>query len=211
MVQPAPFYLEQPQQFVMRQPLLFLTLTLCSTTWAAEVRCLVADFKAALNVPAPSREPAAHDWIKARGSECSFEQLTAIKNNLGSWMGVANSHRVTVQLQRHLESYYVAKNEWSESLYASKAAFVAPYSARTMTATTNVIVSPPPIAVGAFQQPMQQNKQLQDSNYQTPLNTQQPGYQDYNQAMPPGPASNGYQNNNQPRPQVESAEPNVDQ
>ena len=126
-------------------------------------------------------------------------------------MGVANSHRVTVQLQRHLESYYVAKNEWSEGLYASKAAFVAPYSARTMTATTNVIVSPPPIAVGAFQQPMQQNNQLQDSGYQTPLNTQQPGYQDYNQAMPPGPASNGYQNNNQPRPQVESAEPNVDQ
>ena len=45
-------------------------------------------------------------------------------------MGVANSHRVTVQLQRHLESYYIAKNEWSESLYTSKAAYVAPYSAR---------------------------------------------------------------------------------
>ena len=134
----------------MRKLLLLFTLTLCSTTWAAEVSCLVADFKAALNVPAPSRESAAHDWIKLRGSDCSFEQLTAIKNNLGNWMGVANSHRVTVQLQRHLESYYIAKNEWSESLYTSKAAYVAPYSARTLTAATNVIVSPPPMAVDAL-------------------------------------------------------------
>ena len=82
----------------MRKLLLVFTLTLCSTTWAAEVGCLFADFKAALNVPAPNRESAAHDWIKLRGSDCSFEQLTTAKNNLGNWMGVANSHRVTVQL-----------------------------------------------------------------------------------------------------------------
>ena len=194
----------------MRKLLLLFTLTLCSTTWAAEVSCLVADFKAALNVPAPTRESAAHDWIKLRGSDCSFEQLTAIKNNLGNWMGVANSHRVTVQLQRHLESYYIAKNEWSESLYTSKAAYVAPYSARTLTAATNVIVSPPPMAVDAFGRPIQRTNPFQGNGYQAPFNPQQPGYQDYNQTMPPNPAADGLPNNYQPSPQEDYADPNSD-
>ena len=201
---------------VMRYLSLIITLLLCCNSWAAEVTCLVADFKAALDVPAPKREAAANEWIKTRGADCSYEQLTAIKNNLGSWMGVANSYRVNVELLRHIESYYIAKNEWAENLYTSKAAYVAPYSARTLGTATNVIVSPPPIAVDAFGQPIQPN-----NGYQNRFNPQQPGYQNYNQPMQPGyqnynqpvqpnSPNGGYQNNNAPRPPEEYADPNSD-
>lgn len=189
----------------MRQLIFLATVVLCSNTWAAEVTCLVADFKAALDVPAPTREAAAHDWIKARAGDCSYEQLTAIKNNLGNWMGVANSHRVTVQLLRHIESYFVAKNEWSENLYTSKAAYVAPYNARTLTATTNVIVSPPPLPVDAFGQPLQQN-----SGYPNVFDAPQPGYQNYGQPPQTDPGNNRFQNNYQPAPQEQYADPNSD-
>ena len=184
----------------MRHFYLTCALILSSNAWSAEVTCLVADFKASLDTPAPAREAAAHEWIKKRGAECSYEQLTAIKNNLGNWMGVANSYRVSVQLQYHLESYYVAKNQWSESLYTSKAAYVAPYNSRTLTAETNVIVSPPPISPGTYGQPY-----MQPGYNQNNINQQQ-GY-DYGL---PAPGNDGYQNNYQTTPQETYADPNSD-
>ena len=169
--------------------------------WSAEVTCLVADFKASLNIPASVREAAAHQWIKERGAECSYEQLTAIKNNLGNWMGVANSYRVSVQLQHHLERYYVAKNQWSESLYTSKAAYIAPYTSRALTAETNVIVSPPPISPGGYGQPYPQPGYDPNNFYQ-----QQP---DYNYSAP-YPNNNGYPNDYQTTPQDTYPDPNSD-
>ena len=169
----------------MRHFFLISSLLFCSHTWSAEVTCLVANFKAALDTPASIREAAAHQWLKERGVDCSYEQLTAIKNNLGNWMGVANSYRVSVELQHHLERYYVAKNQWSESLYTSKAAYVAPYTSRTLTAATNVIVTPPPMAPPPYGQTYTQ-----------------PGYNN------DAPTTDAYQNNYQSAPQEEYADPN---
>ena len=127
----------------MGKGLLFIfLLTLHISVKAAEVTCLVADFKAVLDVPPVQREPTAFQWINTIGNDCSYEQLEAIKNNLGSWLGTANSPRVSTALARQLEAYYVAKNEWNEDLYTSRAAFVAPYDAGTKTAQTNTIVPP---------------------------------------------------------------------
>ena len=182
----------------MRHFYLTCALILSSNAWSAEVTCLVADFKASLDTPAPVREAAAHEWIKKRGAECSYEQLTAIKNNLGNWMGVANSYRISVQLQRHLESYYVAKNEWSESLYTSKAAYVAPYTSRTLTAETNVIVAPQPMAPGPYGQTY-----LQPGYNQNGVG-QQPG----NNYQSPTSGDSTYQNNYQSSPQETYADPN---
>ena len=189
----------------MRQLIFIATVVLCSNTWAAEVSCLVADFRAALDVPAPIREAAAHNWIEARAGDCSYEQLTAMKNNLGNWMGVANSNRVTVQLLRHIESYFIAKNEWSENLYTSKAAYVAPYNARTLTATTNVIVSPPPIPEDDFGQPVQQN-----NGYPNMFDTAPPSNQKYGQPPQTDPNNNRFQNTYPPAPQEQYADPNSD-
>jgi hypothetical protein len=173
-------------------------LFFCGNAWSAEVTCLVANFKAALDTPAPIREAAAYQWLKERGGECSYEQLTAIKNNLGNWMGVANSYRISVQLQHHLESYYVAKNEWSESLYTSEAAYVAPYTARTLTAETNVIVAPPMAPRGPYGQGYTQ------SGYDPNSFNQQQGYNYQSPATTDG----GYQNNYQSSPQDTYADPN---
>ena len=183
----------------MRHFFLISSLLFCSHTWSAEVTCLVANFKAALDTPAPTREAAAHQWLKERGADCSFEQLTAIKNNLGNWMGVANSYRVSVELENHLERYYVAKNEWSESLYTSKAAYVAPYTSRTLTAETNVIVTP------QLMDPAQFGRNYPQQGYDAGnVNPQQPAYE-YQ-----APASDNYQNNYQPAPQEQYADPNSD-
>ena len=182
----------------MRCFFLIFILLLCGKVWSAEVKCLVADFKIALDAPAPSREAEAHKWITEHGGECSYEQLTAIKNNLGNWMGVANSYRISVQLQRHLESYYVAKNEWSESLYTSKAAYVAPYTSRTLTAETNVIVAPQPMAPGPYGQTY-----LQPGYDQNGVG-QQPG----NNYQSPTTGDGTYQNNYQSSPQETYADPN---
>ena len=128
----------------MGKGLLFIfLLTLHISVKAAEVTCLVADFKAVLHVPPVQREPTAFQWINTIGNDCSYEQLEAIKNNLGSWLGTANSPRVSTALARQLEAYYVAKNEWNEDLYTSRAAFVAPYDAGTKTAQTNTIRATP--------------------------------------------------------------------
>ena len=112
-------------------------------------------------------------------------------------MGVANSYRVSVELQHHLERYYVAKNEWSESLYTSKAAYVAPYTSRTLTAETNVIVTPPPIAPAPYGQTY-----TQPGFDQNGFSQQQPGY-GYDT-----PATDGAQNNYQSTPQDGYADPN---
>ncbi len=181
----------------MRHFFLIFSLLCCSHTWSAEVTCLVANFKAALDTPASIREAAAHQWLQERGADCSYEQLTAIKNNLGNWMGVANSYRVSVELQHHLERYYVAKNEWSESLYTSKAAYVAPYTSRTLTAETNVIVTPPPIAPAPYGQTY-----TQPGFDQNGFSQQQPGY-GYDTE-----ATDGAQNNYQSTPQDGYADPN---
>ena len=183
----------------MRHFFLISSLLFCSHTWSAEVTCLVANFKAALDTPASIREAAAHQWLKERGADCSYEQLTAIKNNLGNWMGVANSYRVSVELQHHLERYYVAKNQWSESLYTSKAAYVAPYTSRTLTAATNVIVTPPPMAPAPYGQTYTPPGFDQNS-----FNSQQPGY-NYDDS-----AADAYQNNYQSAPQEQYADPNSD-
>ena len=123
----------------MGKGLLFIfLLTLHISVKSAEVTCLVADFKAVLDVPPVQREPTAFQWINTIGNDCSYEQLEAIKNNLGSWLGTANMS--LDRISETARAYYVAKNEWNEDLYTSRAAFVAPYDAGTKTAQTNTIV-----------------------------------------------------------------------
>lgn len=122
--------------------LFFLLIAIQNSARSAEITCLVADFKAIVDVPPVQREPNAFQWINTIGNDCSYEQLEAIKNNLGSWLGTANSSRVSTALARQLEAYYVGKNEWNEDLYTSRAAFVAPYNAGSKTTQTNTIAPP---------------------------------------------------------------------
>ncbi len=122
--------------------LLISMLLLHNAARAAEVTCLVADFKALVDTPPTQREATAFRWISTTGKDCSYEQLEAINNNLGSWLGTAHSSRVSTAIARQLEAYYVAKNEWNDDLYTSREAFVSPYDASKRSAATNTIAPP---------------------------------------------------------------------
>ena len=125
-------------------------------------------FQSGLRRTPVQREPTAFQWINTIGNDCSYEQLEAIKNNLGSWLGTANSPRVSTALARQLEAYYVAKNEWNEDLYTSRAAFVAPYDAGTKTAQTNTIIPPNYQNLYQFGQPQNQFGQPFNQGFQQP-------------------------------------------
>tara|TARA_B100000989_G_scaffold209582_1_gene158943 strand:- start:999 stop:1580 length:582 start_codon:yes stop_codon:yes gene_type:complete len=173
----------------MGKGLLFIfLLTLHISAKSAEVTCLVADFKAVLDVPPVQREPMAFQWINTIGNDCSYEQLEAIKNNLGSWLGTAHSLRVSTALARQLEAYYVAKNEWNEDLYTSRAAFVAPYDAGTKAAQTNTIIPPNYQNLYQFGRPQNQFGQPFNQGFQQPFNSFQL----------PGTGFQNQQNSNQP-------------
>ena len=173
----------------MDKGLLFIFfLTLHISAKSAEVTCLVADFKAVVDVPPVEREQTAFQWISTIGNDCSYEQLEAIKNNLGSWLGTANSSRVSTAVARQLEAYYVAKNEWNEDLYTSRAAFVAPYDDGTKTAQTNTIIPPNYQNIYQFGQPQSQFGQPFNQGFQQP----------YNSFQPPGTGFQNQQNSNQP-------------
>ena len=133
--------------------LLISMLLLHNAARAAEVTCLVADFKALVDTPPTQREATAFRWISTTGKDCSYEQLEAINNNLGSWLGTAHSSRVSTAIARQLEAYYVAKNEWNDDLYTSREAFVSPYDASKRSATTNTIAPPDYQDSYQFEQP----------------------------------------------------------
>ena len=131
-------------------------LLLHNAARAAEVTCLVADFKALVDTPPTQREATAFRWISTTGKDCSYEQLEAINNNLGSWLGTAHSSRVSTAIARQLEAYYVAKNEWNDDLYTSRDAFVSPYDASKRSPATNTIATPDYQDSYQFEQPQSQ-------------------------------------------------------
>ena len=153
---------------MVRSLLLISMLLLYNVARAAEVTCLVADFKALVDTPPTQREATAFRWISTTGKDCSYEQLEAINNNLGSWLGTAHSSRVSAAIARQLEAYYVAKNEWNDDLYTSREAFVSPYDASKRSAETNTIAPPDYQDSYQFGQPQSQlslpfDRDLKDS------------------------------------------------
>ncbi len=141
---------------MVRSLLLISMLLLYNVARAAEVTCLVADFKGLIDTPPTQREATAFLWISTTGKDCSYEQLEAINNNLGSWLGTAHSSRVSTAIARQLEAYYVSKNEWNDDLYTSREAFVSPYDASKRSAVTNTIVPPDYQNSYQFDQPQSQ-------------------------------------------------------
>ena len=149
-------------------------LLLHNAARAAEVTCLVADFKALVDTPPTQREATAFRWISTTGKDCSYEQLEAINNNLGSWLGTAHSSRVSTAIARQLEAYYVAKNEWNDDLYTSREAFVSPYDANERSAATNTIVPPDYQDSYQFEQPQNQHSQPFDQDVKNTQQSYQP-------------------------------------
>ena len=97
-----------------------------STTRAAPPPppCLVAAFRhLALNTHDPAaRALAAEEWLSARASTCTVEQLIIIANNQVQWLGTASTPKLNLLIDGAVETQMLKAQGSVAGMYASRGA-----------------------------------------------------------------------------------------